>query len=296
MRAAAGEDRFAIHPVRLDAVLQLVAAALPDSGDDVLMPNGVGRLALYRRPAADATILATVRRQAGGLVADITVSDAEGTALVIEQLRFQAAAIPHHSARGFYRIDWHPAPLIANLAPPHFLPAPAVLAGALNRAGERLAAQHGAAAYDAIGGRLEETATAYIVQALRQLGLPLHAGAEFTFGATAESLGVSERHHRLLRRMLRMLADDGVLAHSGRRYRVRKAPAEAGPEALVDALLAASPAMAGEIGVLRRCGGELAEVLTGRRDPLTLLFPARGEGPQARSTKPRPMRGRSTAC
>ncbi|MBS0540139.1 MAG: polyketide synthase dehydratase domain-containing protein, partial [Proteobacteria bacterium] len=277
LRAAPEEERFAIHPTRLDAALQLVGAALPDTGDDVLMPNGVGRLALFRKPAADARVVAVVRREADGATADITVNDDRGTALTIEQLRFRAAPLPA-SARGFYRIDWRPQPLIDGLGPPQFLPAPSGLADRLNGVGVRLAAEHGTAAYDAIGGRLEAAATAYVVQALHRLGLPLRVGAEFTFGATAEALGIAERHHRLFRRLLRLLADDGVLMQTGRRYRVRNAPAEASADALVDVLLAEAPSMAGEIGVLRRCGGALAEVLTGKRDPLTLLFPAQGEG------------------
>ena len=86
-----------------------------------------------------------------------------------------------------------PEPLVENLAPPTFLPAPAVLAERLNAAGRQLAVEHGTAAYDAIGPRLEEAATGYIVRALRALGLPLQVGVEFTFAATAANGSSSER-------------------------------------------------------------------------------------------------------
>jgi amino acid adenylation domain-containing protein len=277
LREAADESRFSIHPARLDAVLQLVAAALPDTGAEVMVPAGVGRLSLFRRPAPDAVVQALARREAGEVLADITVSDKDGVALAIEQLRFRPAPLPA-SERGFYRIDWRAEPLLSNLAPPAFLPATAALAARLNEAGQRLAVEHGTAAYDAIGDRLEEAATGYIVKALRTLGLPLQAGAEFTFSATAEALGIAERHHRLLRRVLRLLADDGVLKQAGRRFWVKQTAAEVNPDAMLDVLVAEAPAMQGEIGVLRRCGGALAEVLTGRRDPLSLLFPAQGDG------------------
>jgi amino acid adenylation domain-containing protein len=277
LREAADESRFSLHPARLDAVLQLVAAALPDSGTEVMVPAGIGRLSLFRRPAPGALVRALARRDAGEVLADITVSDKDGVALAIEQLRFRPAPLPA-SERGFYRIDWRAEPLVENLAPPAFLPAPAALAERLNAVGRRLAAEHGTAAYDAIGGRLEEAATGYIVRALRTLGLPLQAGAEFTFAATAEALGIAERHHRLLRRMLTLLADDGVLKQAGRRYWVKQAAVDIDPDATLDILAAEAPAMQGEIGVLRRCGGALAEVLAGKRDPLGLLFPAQGEG------------------
>jgi amino acid adenylation domain-containing protein len=277
LRAAPGvEGRFVIHPARLDAALQLAGAALPDLDEDAFVPASVGRIALHRPPAAAATVHAFVQRVPEGVRADVMVLDGGRIALEVSDVLFRPAATCE--AAGLYRIDWRAQPLLEGLAAPDFLPAPAELASALARASVTLGEQHGAAAYAGATPTLEAAATAYGVTALRRLGLPLTAGTEFTFAATAETLGIAEHHHRLFRRILGMLAEDGVLSGKGRRWRVRQTPADTDPEALVQDLLARTPAMAEEIAVLRRCGTALADVLAGRLEPLTLLFPAEGAG------------------
>src|SRR3546814_2455672 len=116
--------------------------------------------------------------------------------------------------------------------------------------------------------------TLYVLDALRRRGMKLEPGQQFGFGALAESLGIAERHHRLFRRLLDMLREDGILTRHDRRWAVAAVPETSDPEAAAEAVAAGFPAMAGEIGVLRRCGAALAEVLAGEVDPLTLLLPA----------------------
>jgi amino acid adenylation domain-containing protein len=277
LRAVPGEVRFALHPARLDAAMQLVGAALPDGNEATMVPAGIGRIALHHAPAADAVVHAFVQPNDGGVLADVTISDAAGLAVELTGLAFRTASMQGMD-EGLYRIEWRTQKLIDRLPPPGFLPAPEVLAATLDQAGETLAARHGTAAYAANAQGLEDAATAYVIRALRRLGLTLEAGEDFTFGAAAEALGVAEHHHRLLRRLLSMLEADGVLANTGRRWRVIAAAPNHDPDALVAALRAAAPAMQGEIGVLARCGDALADVLTGRREPLALLFPAEGAG------------------
>ena len=275
--AAQGESCFALHPARLDAALQLVGAAMPDTGDESFVPSAIGRVVLHRVPAADATVHAFVRRDDSGIIADVTIGDAAGLAVEVSDLLFQPAA-SQIGVHEFYRIDWRPQGLTRGLPPPGFLPSATGLAAELDRTSADLAERNGTAAYAATSIGLEDAATAYVVRALRRLGLTLEAGAEFTFSSTAEALGVAERHHRLLRRMFGMLAADGILGGGGRRWQVRTAPSPADPDALLDSVLAEAPAMAGEIAVLRRCGAALADVLAARQEPLALLFPAEGDG------------------
>ena len=278
LRPTDGEARFGIHPARLDAAFQLVAAALPEVTEALLVPARIGRVALHHPPAAEAAVRVTVERDGDGVVADLSISDAAGIALQVHGLAFRPAeAMPGHG-QAFYRLDWQPRKLVAGLAPPAFLPSPEHLAGLLRPTSARLADEHGMAAYERTARGLEGIATAYVVHALRRLGLDLRPGTAFTFGATAEALGIAERHHRLLRHLLQMLVADGILSRSQRSWRVLLPLPDGDPEAAAAALLAAAPGMAGEIGVLRRCGGALAEVLAGTVDPLSLLFPADSAG------------------
>ena len=274
---AAGDERFAMHPARIDAAFQLVAAALPDLGHEVMVPAGIGRIALHHRPAASATATAIARPHGAGVTADIVVEDAGGIALAITGLRFSPAT-GTDGGNAFYAVEWQPQRLLMNIAPPTFLPPPADLAATLAERSTRLATQHGMDAYVRHGRDLEVVATAFIVRALTRLGLTFRKGSEFTFGSMAESLDVAERHRRLLRRLLDMLREDGILSGSGRRWRVAAEPPAVDPDAVATRLAEEAPAMAGEIAVLRRCGGALADVLTGDVEPLGLLFPAEGDG------------------
>ncbi|MEQ9335533.1 amino acid adenylation domain-containing protein [Thalassobaculum sp.] len=266
---------FGVHPVALDAALTLVAAALPEVDDALLVPSRVGRVSLIRPPSGPLTATAIAARRGDRVTARVTLGDADGVCLLVSDLVFERAAPPR--ASGLYEPVWAEAAADAG-GPPAFFPALGDLVAALTADGERLAEANGMEAYAEAGEALERVATQYVLVALRHRGLPLEAGRQFGFGALAESLGIAERHHRLFRRMLEMLRQDGILEAHGRRWTVLEAPPEADPEPAAAAVEARFPQMAGEIAVLRRCGAALAGVLAGEVDPLTLLFPADDAG------------------
>ncbi|CAN5314174.1 hypothetical protein BH11PSE11_BH11PSE11_34670 [soil metagenome] len=271
----------ALHPAALDAALQLVAAALPDAGDKQLLPTRFGRIRALRKPVAPVTVRGSARREGAGVRAEILVEDAHGVAIHISDLQFEGAQTSSAASdprAGMYRLDWVPRPLLDGLSAPHFLPGVSALVSALTTESERLGVQHDMASYAQAGDALEGIATAYVVQALRKLGLDFQVGTQLTFGALAESLGIDEQHHRLLTRMLGMLEQDGVLLKRGRLWQVAVTPAPVDIAAEIASLTTRFPNMAGEIGMVRRCGSALAEVLTNRTDPLGLLFPADEEG------------------
>lgn len=267
-----------LHPAVLDAAIQLVAAALPDAGAAQLLPARIGRISVLRPALSALTVRCTARREDGGVTADLVIEDAQGAVLQISELRFEAAMAGQAPAAPTYTLAWQDMALLDGLAPPRFLPPPEAMAVALGGASERLGQLHGMHVYSQASDHLENLATGYVLAALRELGLAFEAGAQLTFGALAESLGIDERHHRLLARMLGMLEQDGVLLKRGRAWQVVHSPAAQDNQAAAAALLARFPSMAGEIGMVARCGAALAEVLTNRTDPLGLLFPASEEG------------------
>ncbi|HJV97058.1 MAG TPA: SDR family NAD(P)-dependent oxidoreductase, partial [Albitalea sp.] len=113
----------------------------------------------------------------------------------------------------------------------------------------------------------------YVAAALRRLGFDATPGRRFAPVAEAASLRIAARHARLFARLLQMLAEDGVLrAHDGG-FELTGALPTADPAAHADALARRFGAIDGELSTLRRCGPELARVLSGEQDPLQLLFP-----------------------
>ena len=126
---------------------------------------------------------------------------------------------------------------------------------------------------------LESWSHAYAIANLDRLGWFRTVGESVRPEELRETLNVAPEHERLFRRMLEMAARAGVLAEDGDAFVVRSGSGDAWPEAIpedpeghADEMAARYPHGLTEIGLFRRSGGALADVLVGKNDPLTLLF------------------------
>ncbi|MBL8341595.1 MAG: SDR family NAD(P)-dependent oxidoreductase [Rubrivivax sp.] len=233
-------------------------------------------------------------------LADVTLHDEQGTCLGrIEGVQLRRAAretlqrivAPVRSeddaaaaAQLAYHVEWEPTPLPAatQLVPP------AASASALAERFEALAREHGLGIYDALLPELDRLAAAHVVQAFGELGFDDTPGRRFIVEAEATALSIVPAHRRLFARLLRMLAEDGVLAAchaadvgaanagNGTRFECRQRLSPIEPAALqarYESLLARFAPVDGELLTLRRCGSALARVLRGEQDALQLLFP-----------------------
>ena len=300
-----------LHPILLDGCFQSVLAARDQArvaGKSTYMPFGWDRLWLAGPPPERVFCHVRMREAAGGGLPEETGDDSPE--VVKADLRILAPdGAPLGGVDGFtmkratraamlsasnavkdllYEVAWRErdsaeAPRSAGFLVepeavgtrmgsfPDYLAAEGVEAGeraALLADLDRLGRSHALAAFDALGWRRE-------------------AGATVDPDALHRDLDVAPEHRRLFGRLLGILAEAGVLAarpDGGLSVTVGsqepfpdETPAE--PEALAERLLVRHPHGSNEIGLLRRCGGALAEVLRGRTDPLSLLFG--GDGPGA---------------
>jgi len=126
------------------------------------------------------------------------------------------------------------------------------------------------AGLEASGGELEREARSYALRAFEELGWERRPGSRFTSEELRHRLRVTGDYRRLFGRLLELLAEDGEVSRESADGWVDLGRS--------DGLVAGSDASSVELALLRRCGGSLAEVLRGRRDPLDLLF---GEAPGA---------------
>jgi microcystin synthetase protein McyG len=150
---------------------------------------------------------------------------------------------------------------------------PAEFAEALQSRVLELAAEQGMSGYDEMLPKLDILAGRAVAAALRQLGWVAACGDVVDVESLAAKLGVLPRHHRLLGRMLDMLAEDAVLCRTGTCWEVVQ---ELDATATADdwsRLSAEFPAYRTEISLITRCATQLATVLRGAADPLELLFP-----------------------
>ena len=300
-----------LHPILLDGCFQSVLAARDQArvaGKSTYMPFGWDRLWLAGPPPERVFCHVRMREAAGGglpaetgdespevVKADLRILAPDGAPLggvdgfTMKRATRAAMLSASNAVKDLlYEVAWRErdsteAPRSAGFLVepeavgarvgsfPDYLAAEGVTAGeraALLADLDRLGRSHTLAAFDALGWRRE-------------------AGAAVDPDALHRELNVAPEHRRLFRRLLGILADAGVLAarpDGGLAVAVGsqepfpdEAPAE--PEALAERLLVRHPHGSNEIGLLRRCGGALAEVLGGRTDPLSLLFG--GDGPGA---------------
>ena len=157
------------------------------------------------------------------------------------------------------------------------LPEPAQIAAALRPQLDQACSQPRLIEYaDALAG-LDTMTPGLVADAFRQLGWSYRMGDVFTSDDVREALNVAPKHQRLLERVLALLAKFGVLRRTGSRWQVTAELPQRSPVngATYDSAQA-------ELEMLDRCGSRLADVLTGRCDPLQLLFP---DGDRAAATK-----------
>ncbi|EYF05475.1 type I polyketide synthase [Chondromyces apiculatus] len=278
---------YHLHPAFLDACLQLLAVALPQaaaSPDQAYLLTTIERLSLSPRVAAiladTSSVWGHACVQAGPgaeFSGEIEVLAPSGERLLnidgirlrrVDPALFQAEERPR-LADHLYEVQW----VLDERAmrPDYLVAAPEIVERVLPVLHAQLA-EHLSPLERALFSSLDELCTAYIRAALMELG-PLHAGEQFTVASLAERLNIAPRFHRLLGRLLQILAEDTLVARSGEVWELCGTAGATEPRALAAALQARYPAGEALLTVLRRCGDALAGVLRGALDPLDLLFP-----------------------
>ena len=175
---------------------------------------------------------------------------------------------------GCYQMSWRAAPLVRAAPSPLAIDLEALAGPLAGWAARQPPAQALAQESEARVG-IERRATLHAWRALCSLGIAARAGEPIALGAAA-ALGVHPRHARLWQRLLHLLESSGHLQRSGDGWVVTPFGASQRDADQRDADAPAPPARV-EAALLDRCGTQLAAVLRGRVDPLTLLFPPDGQ-------------------
>jgi acyl transferase domain-containing protein/NADPH:quinone reductase-like Zn-dependent oxidoreductase/SAM-dependent methyltransferase/acyl carrier protein len=282
---------YHVHPAVLDAALQVVSAAFLTedelaTGGDAYLPVAVERFRVLKPPQGESWGHAALRHRGHGEspIADIRVYDSTGEAvaevvgLQLQRVTARAWAKDDSVSDDLYEMQWQPVTPADELPPAGSAacrtPAPEDIAASLAPGLAELASGCEMEAY-ALGLRdVDRLCAATLVDTLRGLGWGIQLGARFREEELREQLGVVGQHRRLFSRLLSILAEEHILARQGETWVVEREPASGtvGAES-VEALRARFPAGGGELGLLARTIPELGACLTGRTDPLTLLFP-----------------------
>ncbi|MXY88824.1 MAG: SDR family NAD(P)-dependent oxidoreductase, partial [Dehalococcoidia bacterium] len=179
-----------------------------------------------------------------------------------------------------YEVIWQDRYLPPGMPPADFLPGPAAVAGESAPFSEYLGGEGvGVETRGDLLNDLERMAWSTALNALEGLGWQRKAGETIEPEALRERLNVLDIHQRVFRRMCELLTAAGVLEEAGDGFVVNVGAGDPLPEALPADPQAFADEIAGlydhgstEIGLFRRSGAALGDVLTGEEDPLILLF------------------------
>ncbi|MEO8900003.1 MAG: SDR family NAD(P)-dependent oxidoreductase [Polyangiaceae bacterium] len=267
---------YLLPPALLDACLQILAAAIPSGAatSAAYLPLVIDSVRLYRSPgrtvSSQAIVAKPAQMPAETLTGEVRIFDEQGVIAELRGITLRAsssvkAAPANHD---LYTIAWEQAAPDAAWAP-----APSVLAEELASALPALAREHALESYHQGFVALEALSTHWIARALHELGWRPVPGDTLSVAALATQLNVIPRFHRLLGRLLAMLAEDGVLHVANGGFSVITALPNDDASAKVASVLAEHESSRARIELTRRCGEQLAGILRGDVDPLHLLFP-----------------------
>ncbi|MBE9147948.1 alpha/beta fold hydrolase, partial [Coleofasciculus sp. LEGE 07092] len=175
----------------------------------------------------------------------------------------------------FYQVAWRPKTRLDRALPSQpadYIPTPQQIAADIQPQVARLNQQHQLQRYQPLATQLDRLSTAYVLNALAQLGWQPQSG-RISLRELSQNLEIVKQHHCLLQRMLQMLQEEGILKQVGGEWDVCQLPQMDDPEQIRQTLLSHYPAFETELTLLGRCGQQLAAVLQGKCDPLELLFP-----------------------
>ncbi|MEM8604162.1 MAG: polyketide synthase dehydratase domain-containing protein, partial [Cyanobacteria bacterium P01_H01_bin.121] len=284
---------YQLHPVLWDACLQSIAALFIDHSEtQTYLPAYLDQLSVLSNLAALqplTEIWSHVQIEVGINHATATIQvftvGGEPIALLTGlQLRpasadrlFQADRTSDKSlpiwTDWLYTIDWRSQPL-ENLKPLNeILLAPGVIR---DRTAAQLAQrlqEPDAVAYQANQLKLEQLGLAYITDAIQDLAGGVSLPSTFSTEGIATQWQVLEQYQPLLERCFKLLAEAQIVESTAEGWQCLQQFNASERRAPLVELGTQADQVQTELTLLGRCGQNLAAVLKGEVDPLTLLFP-----------------------
>ena len=296
-----GRNELDVHPLVLDGCFQVVGVArnmTGAQGEATYLPFGWERLWLAKR--LPDRVLCHVRiNEAPGqseektgqapevLSGELRIYDPDGVLLgglsgytVKRATRAALLSAVEGVKDLLYEVVWRDRALAQGITPADFFPDPSSVAARTGLFSEYVAAA-GVKPEDrsSLLMDLERWSRSYALTNLEKLGWQREVGTTVDPDDLRQRLGVIEDHKRLFRRLFEMLAKSGVLEETEKGFTVVVGPEDPLPDELPDnpeefhtKMAELYPHGSTEIGLFRRSGGALVEVLRGQEDPLTLLF------------------------
>ncbi|MDE0628612.1 MAG: SDR family NAD(P)-dependent oxidoreductase, partial [Bryobacterales bacterium] len=266
-----------VHPALLDACFQVLGGMpLPEGAEGTWLPIGWDRFVL-RDALPDRVFCRALDRGDGGHArrVDLWLYTEAGAELAhIEGFALRQASpsalAGERVENALLEVVWREGEALG-LREADFLAEPQEIESGLGAPDGYLEAEgRDRASLAELGRELECESRRLLLRAMQELGWEPSPGERFETDELRRRLRVTEDHGRLFGRLLSVLEEMGLLDREpAGGWQVATAPeAPAEPEAGPTDFAADSI----EVGLLRRCGESLSEVLRGRADALDVLF------------------------
>ncbi|MFZ1322475.1 MAG: SDR family NAD(P)-dependent oxidoreductase [Ignavibacteria bacterium] len=120
---------------------------------------------------------------------------------------------------------------------------------------------------------LELLTVHYVVSAIKESGIRTTIGNSLTVNEFIERFGFSDKYKKLVKRLIEILSDNKILNIVEGNLDFKEDPDIDFSEILPEVLYKKYPDFQAEIRLTELCGEHLYKILTGRKDPLEILFP-----------------------
>ena len=282
---AEGFGDYHFHPAVLDACFQATFGAwdvmIEPTGASFFLPESVRRVRLFCNELPKR-IWAHARQKVNdgkSIVCDILVYDEKGQRLA-EILGFCLAKVEHKRASDdvencLYQFQWEPRRLPGSglQGSCHFPSSNDMIEDVRPQSDGMYDEYRLRDYYKGFVPRLSRIARQSVQNACVQLGWNFRVGDRFTSEKFIEKLGIVAEHHQLAQAELHWLEVAGILARYDGDWRVVRCPEEVDLTVELNALADEFPNFASEVALQQATVPQLAAVLSGRVDPLDLLFP-----------------------
>lgn len=278
---------FKLHPALLDACFHVIGALFFDETDRATwLPVGIERLVVLNAPEDNVWSYVELRNgSASERIVDVRVLRSDGRQLAeISGLRLRPvsrrALVGEEPSTDawFYEVEWRSRSRRGRQLPAEYLPEPEWVLDALREDAPKIVGAHAGAlkSYSFALSLVEGLAFGFAARALQIMGWQPRVGDRFTAAELARQFGVVPGHERLWTRILQMMVEERVLSEEGGSYLVVDVELLSSFEDPTLRILDCRellPDARNELDLLERTATPLADVLKGKIDPLTLLFP-----------------------
>ncbi|MFI7123134.1 SDR family NAD(P)-dependent oxidoreductase [Amycolatopsis sp. NPDC049868] len=272
---------YLFHPALLDACLQV--AILNPSEDRPgelipysVLPTGIDRVRVYGEITMPVWCHSRVRKlDTTGFSVDVQVFDGDGQ-LLAELMPIRGKLVRESATTDtgaeLQQLVWRSRGRTSSevrnsavtLGPDELQAALEPMCGAL---ADRLRRRTYGSVYQT---DMRALCAAYVAECLTALG---HQPVEGTVFSVQDYPDVLPRYERAFAGFLRFLVEDGFLSEHDARFRVER-DFDLDPRRQWADMVDRYPSCLSELQVIRETGGRLGDILSGRIDPLELLFPA----------------------